>query len=79
MNDKERVVAKLEGKELIGMAEECYKLEQTIMERADELPRAGQDCNCGLSDMEMYQYVHDGYSFDEIISICLKCGGNVER
>lgn len=77
MNDKQRVVAKLEGRELSLMAEECYQLENEIMERADELPRAGQDCNCDICNREVYSYVHEGSSFDEIIKLCLKCGGYV--
>lgn len=78
MNDKQRVVAKLEGRELSELAEECYQFEREILERASELPREGQDCNCKIDEREAFSFVHEG-DFDEVMIICIICGGYVER
>ena len=55
--------------ELIDKQEEIHK---KIM---DNLPDDVTECHC--DDPEHYSYIHNGNLFDEIMTVCINCGGMV--
>lgn len=63
--------AKIE--ELLG---KYHNTQNMIFKEIEKLPNYGTDCIC--NDAEMFSYVFDQYSPD-IITVCLKCGGNIYR
>ncbi len=81
MNDKQRVVARLEGRKIPAIVMEYYELENKISELLSEKETAGDVCRCGRDDDNFgtVKFVHEGHTYDEIIELCVKCGGYVER
>ena len=49
--------------------------ENKLTEKLNELERAGNVCNC--DDRETIKFIHEG-EFDEVIEMCLNCGGYIE-
>ena len=47
-------------------------------ELLDTLPRNGCSCNCELDERKVFRYIHDEGDFDEIMEVCLNCGGFIE-
>lgn len=61
--------------EIQGFIDIIASAEKKIFEAVDELPGAGSDCNC--DEPTIYKYIHEGNHFDEIMTICISCGGAV--
>lgn len=80
MDDKQRMVDRLEGKGIPEMVKEYYELEDKISELLSEKENSGNECKCNKfdDDFEKIKFVHEGSSFDEVMTICLKCGGYID-
>lgn len=81
MSDKDRVIARLQGKDIKDLVREYYKLEDIISEILSEMPASGDECKCDRTNdgFQAIKFVHEGSGFDEVIETCIKCGGYVER
>lgn len=75
MTDKDLVVDKLGGTKIIDLVLEHHKLRERILTLISELKNDGGECDC--ADQETFEYVHYGNHFDEVISVCINCGGIV--
>lgn len=58
--------------EIIKLVEQHGEIEEKILRSIDGLENDGADCNC--KDRVIFKYVHEG-NFDEIMEVCLNCGG----
>lgn len=52
------------------------KLEKEIFLELSEKPNSDGNCEC--NNREIIKVVHEGSHFDEIITICINCGGSVQ-
>jgi hypothetical protein len=52
------------------------KIHDEILKKIEQLKNYGTDCHCNIRDREKYTYLFFG-EYPEIISVCLKCGGNI--
>lgn len=53
---------------------EYNKSEDKLFKELGKLKNCGTECNC--DDPENFNYIHEG-NFDEIVMVCLNCGGDV--
>lgn len=51
--------------------------ENKLFDSLSELENDGQECRC--DDRTVYKYIHEGSHFDEIMAVCINCGGYVEN
>ena len=58
------------------LVDKYNEIEKDIKKEIEHLPRHGNTCNCDRP--EVFKQIFSGH-FDEIIEICLRCGGNIEK
>ena len=75
MNDKEKVVMRLEGKTIHDLRDEYYKIGDLIIEIIADKKNWMNPCGCPVEDTSAFSYLNEG----DIIKVCINCGGDIER
>lgn len=51
------------------------RTQKEILEEISKLECSGSECHCVEGEVEYFEYVHYTSESDEIIILCLECGG----
>jgi len=76
MSEKDKVVMRLEGKTVQDLRDEYYKVEDLIIDIISNKKNWLKVCDCPLGESSVFVY-YDGEN-DEVVKVCINCGGNIE-
>lgn len=75
MNDKDKVVRRLLGKDVIDLMEDYYKIEKNILEMLSDKKNWSARCDCEDGVFE-FTYV-DPDNSEYVMRLCTACGGDL--
>ena len=75
MSDKERVVARLEGKSVYDLRRQYYDIEDTIVDILAGKKNWNNKCDCPIDAVSAFSYLDSDN--DEVVKVCMNCGGDL--